>query len=86
MMIIINQKGEAVINFDKVNFLDIENDFEEEDEYVITAHCLDSDIVEIGTYKNEKFAKKVLREIYANAIIGNPYLDIGTLEEKEEEE
>lgn len=82
-MIIKSQKNDTIVILDKVSFIDVENDFEEEDKYVICAHCPDSDIVELGMYENEKNAKKVLERIYAAAVIGERYLNLS--EEVDEE-
>ncbi|MBO5143592.1 MAG: hypothetical protein J6C46_11505 [Clostridia bacterium] len=82
-MIIKSQKSDTIVNFDKVDFICIDNDLKEEGLFAICAHCPNSDFVELGIYENEKGAKKVIERIYAAAVIGERYLNLSEDDEKE---
>lgn len=86
-MIIISKKEYSIINFDKISYIEIDDDysdaFDEDKKYAICAVDIDSNDIELGIYETLEEAKKVLRRIYAAAVIGEKWLDLSENEEEE---
>lgn len=59
-MIIVSQNKALIVNFDNVNFIDVDI---EDDEFVVEINYGNSDWENIGWYKTEERAKEVLQEI-----------------------
>lgn len=85
-MIIINKNEKAIVNFDKISYIGIEDDYSDALKYTICAIDIDSNDIELGIYETLEEAKKVLRRIYAAAVIGEKYLDLSDDEESEDKQ
>lgn len=82
-MIIISQNEDSIINFGKISYIGIDDNYSDTLKYTICAIDIDSNDIELGRYNTQEEAKKVLRRIYAAAVIGEKWLDLSENEEEE---